>query len=269
MADPTSWPVVSKAKAAQWRKLRTQKGRKQSGQLVIEGVRLVSEALRSGCQIDALLAMNRQYGLEAAGRALASMPSWTGIAYRVPEREFGQMIDTTHSSGVAAVITWVPPGWEKIGEARAERVLFCDRMADPGNLGTLIRTAAGIGLDAIVTGPDSVEITNPKTMRASAGAVFRIPVIRVERIGDYVHWARERSHAVYLALVHRGEQVPAEGVRKPWTLVIGGEVGMIDLAWSEAKPRYVSLPMKHGVESFNAAIAGAILMDRFCRTPAG
>ncbi|MBI5867434.1 MAG: RNA methyltransferase [candidate division Zixibacteria bacterium] len=269
MADPTSWPIVSKAKAAQWRKLRTQKGRKQSGQLVIEGVRLVSEAIRSGCQVEALLAMNSKHGHEAAGRVLASVPSWTGITYRVPEREFGQMTDTTHSSGVAAVITWSPPSWESIGEIRAERVLFCDRVADPGNLGTLIRTAAGIGLDAIVTGPDSVEITNPKTMRASAGAVFRVPVIRVEKISGYVRWVRERSHAVYLADVHRGEQVPAEGVRKPWTLVIGGEVGMIDPAWSEAKPRYVTLPMKHGVESFNAAIAGAILMDRLCRTLAG
>jgi len=98
-----------------------------------------------------------------------------GITYRVPEREFGQMIDTTHSSGVAAVITWSPPSWESIGEIRAERVLFCDRMADPGNLGTLIRTAAGIGLDAIVTGPDSVEITNPKTMRARRGRFFASP----------------------------------------------------------------------------------------------
>jgi len=63
--------------------------------------------------------------------------------------------------------------------------------------------------------------------------------------------------------------VPAEGVRKPWTLVIGGEVGMIDPGMVRGQTRYVTLPMKHGVESFNAAIAGAILMDRLVRTLAG
>jgi TrmH family RNA methyltransferase len=261
-ADPSSWPIASKAKIAVWRKLRTQKSRKQSGQLAVEGVRLVAEALLSGFPVEALIAADCEQGFQANTRALESVRAWTGNAVRVPVREFRQLTDTTHSAGVAAIISWRPLAWDQIGTIAADRLLFCDRIADPGNMGTLIRTAAGIGLDAVLAGPDSVEITNPKTMRASAGAVFRIPVFQSVEIESFVRWSGEHRHDVFIADARRGEALAPGKTRAPWTLVVGGEIGMIDPAWNGARPSRLSLPMKHGVDSFNAAVAGAILMDR-------
>ena len=268
-ADPSSWPIASKARIAIWRKLRTQKSRKQTGKLAVEGIRLVAEALLSGCPVEALLAADSEQGHHAAARALASASSWTGNALRVPSREFRQLTDTTHAAGVAAIISWGPQEWGKIGTIRADRLLFCDRIADPGNMGTLIRTAAGIGLDAVLAGPDSVEITNPKTMRASAGAVFRIPVFHAVGIEAFVDWSREHGHVVFIADVRKGKALAPGNHPARWALVVGGEIGMIDPAWSGASPRHISLPMKHGLDSFNAAVAGAILMDRLSRGGSG
>jgi TrmH family RNA methyltransferase len=242
-----------------------QKSRKKTGQLVVEGMRLVAEALLSGCPVEALLAADDEQGHHAAARALASASSWTGMTLRVPSRDFRQLTETTQSAGVAAVISWSPQEWDQIGTIQADRLLFCDRIADPGNMGTLIRTAAGIGLDPVLAGPDSVEITNPKTMRASAGAVFHIPVLHHVGIGDFVNWSRDHRHVVFIADVRNGGLPPAGSAPAKWTLVVGGEIGKLDRAWDGGPISRISLPMKRGLDSFNAAVAGAVLMDRLCQ----
>lgn len=136
-------------------------------------------------------------------------------------------------------------------------------------MGTLIRTAAGLGLDAVLTGPDSVEIANPKTVRSSAGAVFHIPVFQSVPVAAFVKRAEERRHALFIADVKRGQSFDEISIPARWTLVVGGEVGMVDPAWEQAKPQRISLPMKRGIDSFNAAVAGAIFMDRLCRGDRG
>ncbi len=267
--DPSAWPLASNARIAVWRKLSTQKSRERSGQFVAEGVRLVSEALLSGCPIEALLTADDDEGRRAAARALgAVIPSTplalgrVGSAVRVPRREFSQITDTVHSAGVAAIVQWNPRPHTDLASLRAQHLLFCDRIADPGNLGTLIRTAAGLGLDAVLAGPNSVEMTNPKTIRATAGTIFHIPVFCGIAVTEFVAWCRDHRHTVLIADVRNGRPLDEVALTKPWTLVIGSETGQVDRAWETASPRRIFLPMQRGVESFNAAVAGAIIMDR-------
>ena len=270
IADPSIWPVASKRRTAAWAKLRTKKGRNTSGQLIVEGVRQVCEALISECPVEALLAADSPEGLASARRVLAQVEHRSGEMFRLATREFLRVCDTVHSAGVAAIINWQPAGWESFPSIRARHLLFCDRLADPGNLGTLVRTAAGLGMQAVLVGSNAVELTNPKTIRASAGAIFRIPVIADVPIEPFIAWCEAHRYIVYAADLTRGRaaipQPPAGS--GGWALVIGGETSGLDAAWSKGKVQWLRIPMQRGVESFNAAVAGAILMDRLCQSGA-
>ncbi|MBI3872467.1 MAG: RNA methyltransferase [candidate division Zixibacteria bacterium] len=265
--DPDRWPLASQGRLALWRKLATKKGREQSGSILVEGVRLVSEALITGQTIETVLVMDNAQGIEAAGRVGQKCPRWNGPVTRVCARDFERLTDTVHAAGIAAVVRWQNrdlamnrPDGSKMG-----RLLICDHVADPGNLGTLIRTAAGLGIDAVILTQGTVEVTNPKVVRGSAGAVFRIRIYSHVATAAAVAWCRERGIAIFVADAHQGE-LPAASTPGPlWALVIGGETIPLDPAWQTADARRLRLPLVAGVESLNAAIAGAILMDRLCR----
>jgi len=264
--DPSSWPVASKRKTALWAKLHTKKERQTTGRVIIEGVRLVSEVVLCGVPVDTFLAEDSPEGLRSAQRVLDQVDAGETPGVRVSPKEFGRLSDTVHHAGVGAVIQWRADNWKRFRTVHARRILFCDRIADPGNMGTLIRTAAGLGLQAVCAGPNSVELANPKTVRASAGAIFRIPAFSDVPVEAFIAWCTEHGYILFGADRNRGLAAIPEAARtaKGWGLVIGGETSGLDPAWSAGNTQWLRIPMKRGVESFNAAIAGAMLMDRLC-----
>jgi TrmH family RNA methyltransferase len=265
-ADPSSWPVASKRRTAVWAKLRTKKGRRASGLVIIEGIRQVCEALVSRNPVEALLVADSPEGQVSAKRVLSLVEGWPDQGVRLAPRDFTRISDTVNSAGIAAIVGWRPATWEEFTSLSVRRILFCDRLTDPGNLGTLVRTAAGLGLEGVCVGPNSVELGNPKTIRATAGAIFRIPVFSEVPIEPFIAWCDEHRYIVFVADRNRGNSALREppGKTKGWALVIGGETSGPDPAWERDSTQWVRIPMQRGVESFNAAVAGAILMDRLC-----
>jgi TrmH family RNA methyltransferase len=227
---------------------------------------LVAEGLASGGTVETLIAADSPEGVTSVRRVLARMGGWSGQVVRVPPKDFKRLTDTHHSAGVAAVLAWRPRRWDDPFSKRPRHLLYCDRISDPGNLGTLIRTAAGLGVEAAFVSPDSVETTNPKTVRATAGAIFRIPIIEEVSIERFVAFCQEHKFVILVADRGRGriDSLAAAAKAKGWALVIGGETKGPDPAWESAETAWVKIPMRRGVESFNAAAAGAILMDRLC-----
>ena len=264
IADPSTWPRASKGRLTAWRKLKTRKGRRESGQLVVEGVRLVTEALQSGCRVDVLIAADDAAGHGSATRVISGAGDWDGQVVRVASQEMRAVTDTVHTSGIAAVIAWRAGEWDDVSPLKANRILFCDAISDPGNLGTLIRTAAGLGMDAVVVGPESVEPSNPKTARASAGAIFRIPVVRARTVATFLEWSLSEDFDIFIADAGRGarEVGDRQEAAGRWILVIGGETTGLSPVWDVPEAQRVRIPMGRQVESLNAAVAGAILMDR-------
>ena len=245
-ADPSNWPLASKRKTALWARLRTKKARQGTGQLIVEGVRQVSEALVSGLQVEALLVADSPEGLKSATRVLSQAEAEQSQGVRLPVREFSRLSDTVNSAGVAAVVSWRPADWDDFQSNHGRRILFCDRLSDPGNLGTLVRTAAGLGLQSVCIGPNSVELTNPKTIRSSAGAMFRIPVFSEIPIEPFIAWCEQYRYIVCAADRNRGQSTIPErtGKSKGWVLVIGGETSGLDPAWAAGNTHWLRIPMQ-------------------------
>jgi len=138
--------------------------------------------------------------------------------------------------------------------------LICDRISDPGNLGTLLRTSAAANVDAVLLSPDTVEAFNPKVVRAGMGAHFHLPI-------DSLSWAeikeRTTNLKIYLADAQHGirtKQYDLVNWVQPCALIISSEA---DGASDEAKAiaqESVYIPMQRNVESLNAAVAGSIIL---------
>lgn len=264
--------MASRRRLTAWRKLKLGKGRVESGCILLEGIRLVEEGIKCFAPHEAILIADNDAGHAAADR-ISEMDEYEELLmpqiYRVPPAEFRQLTSTVHTSGIASIVRWSPSNavWS-LESGQSRRALYCDHLSDPGNLGTLIRTAAGLGLDAVYVSPESVDVTNPKVVRSTAGALFHIPIaapVTVERIA---RWADSRGIPILLADAG-GAGLPLAASDR-WLLVIGGETHGLSTDWNNFACQRVGVSMSHSVESLNAAVAGAILMDRLMnRPPAG
>ncbi len=222
-----------------------------------EGQRLVAELKQSQMHIDEIFVTPSFLEGSTEARRFASDLNTETTVIVVPEPLMAEMSDTVTPQGILAVFP-IP----KL-EARAEDRLLVipDGLRDPGNLGTLLRTAWAAGVTQVLLPPGTVDHTNPKVVRAGMGAHFHLPIQRLEwqRI-----WQIVSSAQVWVAEANRG---PAH-TQVDWTgdlaLVIGGEAAG---AGSRARHEgdFVHIPMARGVESLNAAVAAAILLFEIAR----
>lgn len=239
--------------------------RAREGSLVVEGMRAVDDALAAGAAPRFLLVTPEFLASERADalqRRLGSAPG-TPIL-EVGAELFADLTDTVHPQGVLAVIPTpqleLPP--------RLSLVVILDGLRDPGNVGTLLRTAAAAGADALVMGPGSVDWTNPKVVRAAMGAHFRLPV-------RYLDWAAIGSLAalhgltVLIADAAGGTTYTEVDWRAPSALVVGSEAHGISPAASALASGRVRIPMPGGVESLNAATSAAVVLFEAVRQREG
>jgi TrmH family RNA methyltransferase len=218
--------------------------------VLVEGTRLVGAASDAGVVFDTVFAVDPgsavEHGVDPA------------VVVACDDRVIGHVAATAHPQGLVAVARWRPGRDLPAADAATAGVLVLDGVADPGNVGTLVRTAAALGCGAVVTTRGSCDVTNPKALRASAGAAFRIPVHVHLPANDVVAWARSVGAVSFAAVAHDGE--PPHRPDGPWTLWIGSEAHGLSPERVAELGRVVTIPVAAGVESLNAAAAGAVLV---------
>ncbi len=242
------------------RALYERRGRQEAGAYLIEGVRLVEEALRAGIKprlsyyCPSLLAATPR-GADLLARLTALSAAMSVESEELSERALAAAADTVTPQGILAVAPLpsspaIPP--------HASLILILDGLQDPGNLGTILRTALAAAVGAVITSPGSADPYAPKVVRAGMGAHFRLPIL-----AD-VPWPEiaRRTAGRQILLAAPVDGIPYDQVdwRRPTALIIGGEAqGAGTQAASLATAR-VTIPMAAQVESLNAAIAAGVLL---------
>jgi TrmH family RNA methyltransferase len=152
-------------------------------------------------------------------------------------------------------------------QAAALLVVYVDGVQDPGNVGTLVRAAAAFGASALVTSPRSADLFGPKTVRASMGALFAVPVFPELQLADVVD--QLQGVTVFGLAAHDGEPLAAARLTRPAVLVVGAERAGLSRTVSAHVDRLVTIPLAPAVpvESLNAGVAGAIALYEFWRRP--
>jgi TrmH family RNA methyltransferase len=241
------------------RRLHERKGRQQSGTFLAEGPDCVAAALEA--------AWIREV-VARPGHPLAIQAATSGIdLHEADDRVIAAICDAQTPQGIVAECT-IPK--TTLGHVlnRPGPLVICDGIADPGNLGTIIRTAEAVGAAGVVTTPGSVDLWNPKVVRASAGSIFRLPVAQANAAQQAVEAARA-SGRVSVALVadapatvfeilseHRRSGTDSTNL----TWVVGSEAHGVSPEALEATDLRASIPMSPSVESLNAAISVAVCL---------
>jgi TrmH family RNA methyltransferase len=228
-------------------------GLTDQGYLIAGTFRLLDEALRSGLEIRAILAAESAHA--AVVEKVRGAPS-IRIAV-VDEAVFRKLADTESSQGVIALVA--PPVWTLDQVLCGEGVtLALDGVQDPGNAGAIVRAAEAFGATGVLFTKGTVSPFNPKTQRASAGSLFRLPFVNGIEAARVRAAFEERGMPVYAAMPHDARSPAEVDLRRKCAIVIGSEGRGV----SEALRRGavgLSIPTQ-GVESLNAAVAAAILL---------
>lgn len=235
-----------------WKKLATtRKERDQSGEFLVEGFHLVEEALqgtdvltlivREGVEIPATWNIDNIYMVEvtaAIAAELAETERTQGIFAHCKQPDFE-----------------VKSSWKKF--------LLIDAVQDPGNVGTMIRTADAAGMDAVILGKGSADPFNPKTIRSTQGSIFHLPVLRGELV-DWVEQLQERDIPIYGTALDATSVVYNQVQKTPsFAVIMGNEGSGISKELLTKTTKNVIIPIMGGAESLNVAVATGIVLYHF------
>lgn len=225
---------------------------------------MLAEALAAGVTLDLVLVSPRatQPRFPDSGGSLSLIERVHAVAERVldvSEDILAYAADSQHPNGIVAVAR-VPGLGLDAGAARGGLLLLLDEVRDPGNLGTIARTAYAAGAEALLLTGSCVDLWNPKVVRASAGALFHLPVLRFEERGEAVDWLRVHGQRAVLATASGKTSCFEAHLRAPVTLVLGSEAHGVNEELAAACGESVYIPMTAGCESLNLAASAAILL---------
>lgn len=244
-------------------RLRTKKGRDEAGVFLTDGVKLSAEAASSGFVPDICFVTDA--GREAVPENLACVISELpeDRRFHVTDSVFAKLTEESAPQGV--LCGWRFPAWWNWSAdeffASAKRILMLSDLQDPGNLGTILRSACAFGTDSLILAGACADVYGPKALRASMGAAFRIRQLRIPDTSDAVLAVKARGRRV-LATALSPESVPVTDLQLSAddVFLIGNEGNGLSRAILTLCDRSVILPMSGPMESLNAGVAASICL---------
>jgi RNA methyltransferase, TrmH family len=227
------------------------------GYCAIEGLRIVEEAIRSGVKFRAVF-----FSESAQAKARRLLPQ-IGIRVQtlvLPDKLFANTVPSDTPQGVAALVRWPQPTFDEVlAKSRFGPLLVVAGIQDPGNLGTIMRSADAFGVAALILGEGTVSAFNPKVVRASAGSIFRLPVLRA-KLASTLPQLRESGLRLLATSSHKGTPLQKATLQFPLAVFIGGEGAGLTRELLAQMDEVIAIPHSPKVESLNAGVAASIVL---------
>ncbi|MBY7143207.1 RNA methyltransferase [Virgibacillus sp. NKC19-3] len=233
-------------KVKAWRKLHKRKERIHSGTFLIEGLHLVEEAWKSDWIIEEIIVID---ALE--------LPYWSGelpVEF-VSDPVFQYISQTKTPQGIAAVVKMSCPV-----KPAGNHLLLIDAVQDPGNLGTMVRTADASGFDGIVLGNDTVDLYNDKVIRATQGSLFHVPIFQANLKDEIMELKQHGFHVWATALSDNAKPYYEMATNDKLALMVGNEGSGLQTELLQLADTIVTIPIYGKAESLNVSVAAGILM---------
>ena len=252
--------------------LQKRKNRREAGCFFIEGLRSVTEAMCGGASIVRLVA-TESFVNSSQWQQIENIYSSAYhkdaelVLLQTGDKSFAKLTDTVTPQGIGAVIEtpWVelksPEDVLSIQNNNRFGILILENLQDPGNLGTIIRTADAAGFQAVICSKGTVDIYNSKVLRSTVGSMFRFPVLQTELTGpEIVTCFKKAGYCVTAAHPRGGVGLFDAALQGKIAVCIGNEAGGLSDQLLKDCDMTVSIPMPGGTESLNASVAAALMM---------
>ncbi|MCD1259909.1 RNA methyltransferase [Paenibacillus athensensis] len=248
----------------EWASLLERRGREKLGQYLIEGYHLVEEALRAGAPVRTIayaVERGRPEGLLAAAAAMDGLAvEWVAVSAAV----LAKCSDTQTPQGVFAIVDKRETSLSELLALPPSLAIVLDGVQDPGNLGTIIRSADAVGAGAVILGRGTVDVLNPKALRSTMGSVFHLPIVEAD-LAALLPQARERGvRVVTTSLAAQRSCYEADLTAATW-LLLGNEAKGVSDAVAALADERVIIPMQGQAESLNVAMAATVLLFEAAR----
>lgn len=236
---------------------KKKKARDAEGVFLVEGIRMFREIPEKLLQ-EIYISESCE---EKEGKEIRRRASACGIRPElVSDGVFAYLSDTQTPQGILCVVGQLSYSLEEVADASCPHMLVLDRLQDPGNVGTILRTAEGAGVTGILLDGECADIYNPKTIRSTMGSIFRMPFYYIQDLEEGIRYLKKRGICTYAAHLEGKRAYDEEDYRKPCAFLIGNEGNGLRPEIADLADTYIRIPMAGEVESLNAAIASAVLM---------
>lgn len=243
------------------RMLKLPKNRKKEAQFLGEGIQVIFEALSVG-MVPKYVLYSDQLRAEKGGKVLLDrLFSLRVPCYRVEERLFNKTADSKIPQGIMGIFQKPVVGWELVPWANPNLLLLiADRVQDPGNLGTIIRTALACGCNVLILTQGCTDAYSPKTVRSTAGAIFKLPVLEDVKLRT-INQKLDAQKVRIIAADPGGDQVcfKADLVGRV-ALAVGNESQGLDKNFLSLASERVRIPVKREMDSLNVSVAAGMLL---------
>jgi TrmH family RNA methyltransferase len=253
-------PEPSQSMLRSARSLLRRKERRAAGRFLVEGRQAVREALAVPGVVEAVFF---HWASAHDNVDLIDLAAAGSVAhYGVSEQNLGTMTDTVTPQGVVAVARDIDVPLDEVLAGPLKLVVVCAQVRDPGNAGTVIRCADAAGADAVILSSDSVEVYNPKTVRASVGSIFHLPIVVGVDLAETISACRAAGLQILATDGASGTDLTDLGAElgRPTAWVMGNESWGLPIEHLELADRTVAVPIYGKAESLNLATAAAVCL---------
>jgi len=236
------------------KKLKERKNRNKNNKYIIEGFRLVEEAFKANLPIEYLIVTKEDN--EKMDTYIGKYLNSSIKIYLMSDSLFKELISTEQPQGIVAVASMK----DNILKDDGSFYLLCDKVQDPGNLGTIIRTAHAAGVDGIILTKGTVDIYNDKTVRATMGSLFYLPVVYDDDNLSLIKSLKEKDFKIVVTSLDTDKDFYEEDLKGKVVLTVGNEGNGVSDEVYELADTKVKIPMPGNAESLNVAVASSIIM---------
>ncbi len=248
-------PVVKRM-----RLLGERKHRRREGAFVVEGIQPVWQAVESGAELEVMVVAPGLLGDSAAAQMVASQERAGVRVARVTDDLFARVSSRDGPSGLAAIVHGRVPGLASLPVTPDAVFAALHEIGNPGNLGTIIRTANAAGAAGVVLVGPATDPFDPVAVKASMGALFTTPVVQAPTVGEFFTWAAESGVAVVTTSAKAEVSFWAARYPRPLALLLGAEGAGLPADVLAAGDLQVRIPMSGTAESLNLAVAAGLLL---------
>ncbi|NLN48320.1 MAG: RNA methyltransferase [Clostridiales bacterium] len=240
--------------------LLVKKYRDLTNQYLIEGTKIIKEAMSYNAKIHMLLFSSEQSDNKEISDIVEMMDYNKVSVYQVDKSIFKEISDTDTPQGIIGVLEKPLYEVKDIYDKDFLREIVLDEVSDPGNLGTIIRTADACNYDLVLLSKGCVDLYNGKSLRATMGSLFHLPILVNANVKQIINELKNRSIAVYGANAHKGDALYDIRFDNRTAIVIGNESTGLSNDSLESIESMIRIPMPGKAESLNASVAASIIM---------